>query len=43
MPAPRAAAAARGSGIGFKTIVLAFVVLLAVSGVAMHEAVKLLR
>jgi len=39
----RAARRRSGSGRGFKTIVIVFLVLLAVSGVALHEIVKLFR
>ena len=39
----RAARRRSGSGWGFKSIVIAFIVLLSVSGVAMHELVKMLR
>jgi len=39
----RAARRSSGGRIGFKTIVAVFLVLLAVSGVAMHEVVKLLH
>ena len=39
----RAARRSGGSGVGFKTIVIVFLVLLAASGVALHEIVKLFR
>jgi len=39
----RAARRRSGSGLGFKAVVGVFLVLLAVSGVAIHEVIKLLR
>ena len=39
----RAAQRRRGTGMGFRTIVIVVLALLAVSGVAIHEMVKLLR
>ncbi len=39
----RAARRSGGSGVGFKTVVLAIVVFLGVSGFAIHEFAKLLR
>ena len=39
----RAARRRRGSGFGFKAVVAVFLVLLGLSGFAIHEAVKLLR
>jgi hypothetical protein len=39
----RAARRRRGTGMGFKLVVIVFLALLAVSGVAIHEMIKLLR